>query len=203
MISYKDLDPKKKAFILDLDNVLFPERDYLLQVYYLFSNFMEFSTGMPGKDMSEFFAKAYDHHGPAGIFDKAQEAFGIEEKYRENFERLHHTAVLPLKLLMYKEILSLLQEIVVDRKQIFLVTNGRPEVQLNKLRQVEWNNLEKYIRVYYAMELKPKPETDVFTYILTEHRLSRRDLLIIGREEVDEEFAQNCGVDFMNVGEFI
>lgn len=203
MLEYKDLDPRKKGFILDLDNVLYPERDYVLQVYYLFSNFMEFTTGISGKDLTSFFQKRYDHHGAEGIFDRASEAFGIEEKYRENFERLHRTAILPVKLLIYKEILALLQDIVVDRKQIFLVTNGAPDIQLNKLRQVEWQGLEKYVRVYYANEIKPKPETDVLTYILSEHDLLRKDILIIGNTDVDEQFAEACGTDYINVQKFI
>ena len=35
--SYNDVDPRKKAFIFELDNVLYPEKDYIYQVYYLFA----------------------------------------------------------------------------------------------------------------------------------------------------------------------
>jgi len=155
MLEYKDLDSRKKAFVFELDNVIYPERDYLLQVYYLFSNFIEFTEGVPSSsELTEFFKTAYHHHGEENIFDKAREAFGIGEKYRTNFDRLHAAAILPLKLLMYKEVLKLLQEIIIDRKQLFIVTNGRPEIQLNKIRQMEWNGLEQYMKVFYAEEIK-------------------------------------------------
>ncbi len=124
-------------------------------------------------------------------------------KYRENFDRLYYTARLPLKLLLFSNVLNLLQEIVVDRKQLFLVSNGKPEVQLNKIRQMEWNGLEKYMRVYYAQEINLKPEPDVLTYILNEHKLSRKDVLILGTSETDSEFAVSCGVDFLNITEFM
>ena len=39
MLKYKDLDDRIKAFVFELDDVIYPEKDYLLQVYYLFSNF--------------------------------------------------------------------------------------------------------------------------------------------------------------------
>lgn len=200
MLSYADLDPRKKAFIFELDNVIYPEKDYLLQVYYLFANFIEFAETFPsGKDLTDFLKMAYEHHGAQGLFDRAKEAFGLEEKYRENFNKLHYTARLPLKLLIFDKILTFLQEIIVDRKQLFLVTNGDPEVQLNKVRQIEWNGLENYLTVYFAQEIKPKPQTDTLEYILNQHQLHRKDIVIIGESEIDQEFAKAGGIDFISV----
>ena len=64
MLKYCDLDPNKKAFIFELDNVLFPERDYLLQVYYLFANFIEFTETVPSStELTNFLKTVYEHHG--------------------------------------------------------------------------------------------------------------------------------------------
>jgi FMN phosphatase YigB (HAD superfamily) len=204
MLKYKDLDKGIKAFVFELDDVIYPEKDYLLQVYYLFANFIEFAEGFPNsKNLTEFFKAAYLHHGGKDIFDRAKEAFGIDEKYRDNFDRLHHSAILPLKLLIYPKILELMQEIVVDRKQLFLITNGKPEVQLNKIRQIEWNGLEKYLRVFYASEINPKPNPDVLSYIIDNYQLATKDFMIIGTSEIDQEFAVSTGVDFLAVKEFL
>lgn len=204
MLSYEDIDVRKKAFVFELDDVLYPQRDYLLQLYYLFANFIEFTQGTPpSTDLTEFLKTAYTHHGDEGIFDRAQEAFGIDEQYRANFERLYYTARLPLKLLLFRNVLKLLQEIIIDRKQIFIVTNGKPEIQLNKIKQIEWNGLEKYLKVFYADEIKPKPDSEVLTYILKEHNLLRKDVVIIGASEADEEFAASSGTDYYNVDEFL
>ncbi len=203
-LKYKDLDPNKKAFIFELDNVLIPERDYLLQVYYLFANFIEFTETVPtGKELTDFLKTAYEHHGSENLFDKAQKAFNLNEKYRENFDKLHHTAILPLKLLLYKEILNLLQDIVIDRKQIFLITNGKLEEQLNKIRQTEWNGLEKYLKVFFAEEIKLKPESDVLDEVLKQNDLVRKEIIIIGNSTTDEEFAVTCGVDYVPVTSFL
>ena len=200
MIRYADLDPNKKAFIFEFDNVLVPERDYLLQVYYLFANFIEFTETVPSaKELTDFFKTAFEHHGPEKIFDRAKQAFNLDEKYSENFRKLHFTARLPLKLLIYNPMLTLLQDIVVDRKQILLITNGDPEVQLNKIRQTEWNGLEKYMKVYFANETKPKPETNVFDMVLDQLKLLRKEIAIIGNSGIDEEFALACGVDYLNI----
>lgn len=204
MLKYKDLDPTKKAFVFELDNVIYPESDYLLQVYYLFSNFIEFTEGYPSaKDLTDFFKTAYSHHGDHGIFDRAKDAFGIDERFRDNFERLYSTAILPLKLLLFSNMLTLMQEMIVDRKQLFLITNGKPEIQLNKIRQIEWNGLEKYLKVYYAIEVNLKPNPDILTYILEEHQLSKNVMMIIGATEIDREFAISSSVDYKSIHEFL
>lgn len=204
MLTYADIHADKKAFIFELDDVLFPERDYLLQVYYLFANFIEFTETVPtGVELTHFLKNVYENHGSKLIFDKAKEVFNLDEKYRRNFDLLHHTARLPLKLRMYENMLSLLQQIVVDRKQVFLITNGSPEVQLNKIRQAEWHGIDKYLTVYFADEIKPKPEPDVFDFVINKHQLLRRDVLVIGRNSVDEAFAEAAGADYLPVSEFI
>jgi FMN phosphatase YigB (HAD superfamily) len=100
-------------------------------------------------------------------------------------------------------VLTLLQEIVIDRKNIFILTHGKTEIQMNKIMQTEWNGLEKYLKVYYAQEINQKPGSDVLSYILKEHDLLRKELLIIGNTLTDQEFALSSGVDYLNVSEFI
>ena len=201
MLAYKDINTEKKAFIFELDNVLYPEKDYLLQVYYLFASFIEYIETVPNAtELTAFMKKVYEVHGADRMFDKAKEAFDLDEKYRENFERLHLTARLPLKLLLFKSALALLQDIVVDRKQIFIVTDGNPEQQLNKIKQVEWHGLENYLVVYFADEFARKPDTAVLDQILADHNLLRRDLVMIGCSEPDQEFAWSSGIDYISTG---
>lgn len=203
MLNYKDLDKNKKAFIFGFDNVLYPEKDYLLQVYYLFSNFIEFSEAFPpASDLTDFFKNSYEHHGDDGIFDRVKQAFGIDEKYRENLVRLYSTARLPLKLLLYPNIHSLLKEIIADKKEIFILTNGIPEIQVNKIMQTDWNGLEKYLKVYYVKEIVPNLNSDALYYILEEHNLNREDILLIGNKESDNEFTLYPDVDYININQF-
>lgn len=198
MLTYADLDPKKKVFIVELDGVLFPERDFYLQVYYLFANFIEYVESVPpAADLTNFMKTVYEHHGSEVVFDRAVEAFGLDTKYRENFERLLLTAQLPLKLELYAQVLSILQELVVDRKQIFIWTKGNPEGQLNKIRQVEWKGLGQYLKVYFAEEYESKS----LTAVLSENQLSTTEVLYIGSAGVNE--AQQLGLDVVCISELI
>jgi len=99
--------------------------------------------------------------------------------------------------------LELLQDIVVDRKKLFIITNGNPEQQLNKIKQTEWHGLEKYLVCYFADETTPKPEPDIIHLILKEHNLQRRNILMVENSEADRLCAQATGIDYLSVEEFL
>ncbi|GAB3906309.1 HAD family hydrolase [Mucilaginibacter boryungensis] len=202
-MKYSDIDTRKTAFIFELDNVLYPEKDYLYQVYYLFAGFLEYTELLDAKVLVNLMVKTFEEEGAGAVFNRVQEKFKLDEKYRFNFEHLHKNAQLPLKLLLYPDMLQLLQDIVVDRKKIFIVTNGIPELQLNKLKQVEWHGLEKYLVCYFADEIAPKPEPDMVLKLINDHNLQRREMVMAGNDETDALCAQACGIDFIYAEEFI
>lgn len=202
-MKYSDIDHRKKAFIFELDNVIYPEKDYLYQVYYLFAGLMEYTALTDAKEMTDLMVSTYNTSGSVSVFDAVKEKFGVDEKHRANFYHLLRTAKLPLNLLVYKNVLSLMQEIIVDRKKLFIVTNGDPQQQLNKVKYIEWNGLEQYLTCYFADEFMPKPEPDVIDRLIKEHDLQRRDLVMIENSATDRLCAAACGVDCLNISEFL
>ena len=202
-MNYKDIDKRKNAFIFELDDVLYPQKDYLYQVYYLFANLLEYTELVDAKQTTNLMTATYVSEGEQFVFDRVAEKFPIADKYRANFENLLITAKLPLKLLLYQNILTLLQEIVIDRKKLFIVTNGNVEQQVNKIKQVEWHGLEKYLICYFAEETTPKPEPDVIHLLMKEHDLQRRDIMMIENSETDRLCAEAVGLDFVNIDNFL
>jgi phosphoglycolate phosphatase-like HAD superfamily hydrolase len=202
-MNYKDIDKRKSAFIFELDNVLYPEKDYLYQVYYLFANLLEYTELVDAKQTTNLMIDTYVSEGEQFVFDRMAEKFTIAEKYRANFDNLLITAKLPLKLLLYQNMLTLLQEIVVDRKRLFIVTNGNVEQQVNKIKQIEWHGLEKYLTCYFAEETTAKPEPDVIHLLMQEHNLQRRDIMMIENSETDRLCAEAVGIDYINIQSFL
>lgn len=197
MLTYSDLDSQKKAFIFELDGVLYPERDFYLQIYYLFANFIEYvETSPKATELLAFMQKVYEHHGPEPVFDRAVAAFGLDKKYRENFDRLLLTAQLPLKLELHEPVLQLLQEIVLDRKGIYIWTRGDAEGQLNKIRQVNWHGLEQYLRVYFDAEA-----IGSVAVLLDEHQLNAKDVIFIGSKY--KYVAQFNQLEYFEVSDFL
>lgn len=142
----------KKALIIALDDAVYPEKDYLLQVYYLFSEFMAYTEQLDAKVVLDFMKNEFEAHGAENIFRKTAAQFNIANKYEHNFDLLHETARLPLKLLMYKNVLSLLQEVVERGEQIILLADGNPAIAINKIKQLEWHGLEQNLKVYFTSE---------------------------------------------------
>jgi hypothetical protein len=187
----------KQSFIFELDNVIYPEKDYLLQVYYLFAQFIEYSEQLDAAETLKYMQDIYLQEGAAAVFPKTIEKFNIPDKYSVNYDMLLHGVRLPLKLLIYTEVLSFLQAIVLERKQIFLFVKGIPAMQLNKIRQTEWDGLEKYLTVFFTAEYEP--EQDALKLILEQQQLSKNDALLIGNSVFSENIATDTGVDYLNV----
>lgn len=202
-MNYSDIDKSKQAFIFELDDVIYPEKDYLFQVYYLFTSVLEYTDLLDAKAATQVMVDAYLAGEKDRAFDILQEKYKVNEKYRANYEHLLLTVKLPLKLLIYKSVLDMMQEIVVDRKKIFIVTNGDPAQQLNKIKQTEWHGLEPYLTCYFTAETKPKPATDSIELLMTDHNLQRRDIIMIGATEIDSLCAEACGVDYISVSDLI
>jgi len=202
-ITYSDIDPRKKAFIFELDDVLYPAKDYYFQIYYLFANLLEYTELNSAAKTTDLMIDTYIQKGEGEVFNTIAAELNVDEKYRKNLEIMLLTSRLPLKLLLYKNMLSFMQEVVLDRKKLFIVTNGNPQQQLNKLRQVEWHGLEPYLICYFADESVPKPEPDVLHLLMQEHNLERRDLIMIEGSDTDKLCAEACGIDYLNVKEII
>jgi FMN phosphatase YigB (HAD superfamily) len=92
---------------------------------------------------------------------------------------------------------------VVDRKSIFILTAGDPQQQLNKIKHTEWHGLEKFLKVYFADEVKPKPSAEALFLLMEENNLEAADLLMIGNDPSDEILASTAGIDYLAVSNFI
>lgn len=167
------------AFIFGFDNVLYPEKDFFLQVYYLFGQFVEYSEQTDAKGIVDFMQQTYAAQGHEGMFEKTASHFGIPEKYKLNFDLLQGNVKLPLKLLLFEPCLQFLQAIVAESKPIFLLVPGSPEAQLNKIRQVDWQGLEQYLTVYFSEEIDAGSDDHGLTYLIDNHQLKGKHLLLI------------------------
>ncbi len=200
---FDQLVEKKKAFVFDLDNTLYPEKDYLYQIYYMVGQFIEYQETFDHQIITKYLIDEFEKNGRAHIFDKLIEQFNLKKEYVDNCIRLLRTARLPLKLLLYKEAEWMLNELKEKQKFIFILTNGAPEQQYNKITQIEWNGLQKHIMCYYANEIVPKPAPDGLQKIMTDHQLSAEELVFIGDADIDENCAKAAGVDFVYINELV
>lgn len=178
------------AFVFELDNVLYPEKDFLLQVYYLFSQFMEYSEQLDATALLKYMQETYAASGPEALFEKTAGQFHIDEKYKLNFDLLQRNVRLPLKLLLFEPCSQFLKEIVALAKPVFLLVSGNPEAQLNKIKQVDWQGLEQYLTVYFTEELNDEKGEGALAYLLEKHELAGKKILMISETASGKDLAQ-------------
>ncbi|MBD3749713.1 MAG: HAD hydrolase-like protein [Sphingobacteriales bacterium] len=192
-MNFPAIPEQKKVVIFELDDVLYPQKDYDLQVYYLFANFIAYlETFPPAQEVISFIQKRYEIHQNDGMFKEVAATFGMDTKYEENLKLLFKNAKLPLKLLLFKEALELLQELTVNRVKVFILTGGNPQQQLNKITQTKWHGLDQYLKVYFKEELGE----NALGTIIKENELNDEEVLFIGKSEEDRGMALRCGIDF-------
>lgn len=179
MIDFSQIPQNKKLFLFEIDDVLFPKKDYLLQIYYLFAQFVEFTEARPiASEMIEFMKETYLEKGEEVVYSKTAEKFNFLNDYRENFERLMANGHLPLKLFLYNEIKLLFASIIERGANIAILTKGNPVLQLNKLKHMDWQGFDKNVKIYFVDELNFR-NIEPFSYIASENHLTESDLIFI------------------------
>lgn len=201
-MSFEKYLSNKKALIITLDDALYPKKDYLLQVYYLFSEFMAYTEHLDAKAIVEFMSEEYKTHGEQDIFKKTASKFNIPEKYEQNFNLLFETARLPLKLLLFQKVLGLLQEGVVNRRSIFILVEGNPAEALNKIKQIEWNGLEQYLKLYFTAEYNGSV-TETIAHLLKEQSVEKDEVVLFVSEIQSQSNFVNIDVESFSVTEIL
>ncbi|SOD11668.1 haloacid dehalogenase [Pedobacter xixiisoli] len=201
-MSFEKYLSNKKALIITLDDALYPKKDYLLQVYYLFSEFMAYSEQIDAKAIVDFMSKEYAENGEQSIFAKTATQFGIPEKYEQNFNLLFETARLPLKLLLFQNVLELLQQVVLDRKQLFILVDGNPAEAINKIKQIEWNGLEQYLKLYFTAEYHNSANEAVIE-LLKEQSLEKDEVVLFFAKNQPESNFVDADIECFSVTEIL
>ncbi|MES2826625.1 MAG: HAD hydrolase-like protein [Bacteroidota bacterium] len=191
------------AFIFELDNVVYPEKDFYLQVYYLFSHFLEYSEQISAIEVLGFMKNELSKNGPEGVFRSTTEKFKDAEKYKLNYEMLLSGAKLPLKLEMFPEIFSFLKKIISRDKQIFLLTKGDPAAQLNKIKQTNWNGIADRLTVYFSEEIAHNPADMGLPKVLCSYNLEVSKTVFIGRCEQDLQAAEIAGINYLTASKLL
>lgn len=189
---------KYNSFIFEFDDVLYPEKDYLLQVYYLFAQFIEYAEQRDAGELLAFMKSDFDSHGHEGIFERTMVHFDLDDKYRVNFDLLMQNVRLPLKLLLFDGPMRFLQSIAEAGKQIFLMVSGDPVMQLNKIRQTEWNGLEVHLIVYFTAEFGEQSTESNLLTIIEKDGTNATETLFVGHSSQAILINPSSEVNYLN-----
>lgn len=172
-----NLPENKDLYIFELDDVLYPRRDYVLQVYYLFAQFVDFTEGSNiALQMVDFMKATLESEGEEGMLQKVQDRFQLSKDYTDNYARLEANAHLPAKLFLFDDARATVGDLLEKGKKIAILTKGNPVQQLNKLRHIDWQGLDSKLKVYFTDELIYR-NLDPIPYIASDFGVQLHDVL--------------------------
>lgn len=190
-------------FLFDLDDTIYPEIDYLDEAYKKIAKYLEKETEIESTKIYNFLINEFRKNGRSNLFNKMFKSFNIDFHYLDDMLNIMRTLTVSKKFFLKKNIYHLLSKIISKSQNIFVVTNGNVIQQKNKVRNIDWKNLDDHIVFIYANEFQSKPSTKSFDFIKQKYSLNEDLTIMIGDSFVDKEYANNCKIDFQFIEKLI
>ncbi|MBL0310659.1 MAG: HAD family hydrolase [Bacteroidetes bacterium] len=189
-------------FLLDLDNTLYDEKQYLYPVYQAISKRMAKAYSLNETEMTDFFLDTFEKEGRGSLFNKLCEQFHIPEQEISGMLITMREIILVEKIQLNPVGKLVLDLLVEERKKIFIVTNGNVAQQKNKVSLIDWGESFSYLNFVYANLYQSKPNRASFDFLQKEFSVLPEKTIMIGDSQTDEEFAKNSGIQYVPVQMF-
>ena len=190
-------------FLFDLDDTLYPEIKYLHEAYFKISQYLEYKTKIDSKIIYDFLVINFKEKGRINLFDRMFLHFDIKPAFLSDILNILRTFESERKIPLYFKIYNILPKVIEQSKKVFVVTNGNVIQQKNKVKNIEWNSLDKDLIFVYANEFEKKPSNKCINYIKKIHSIRTDSTIMIGDSLTDKKFSKNSGISFMFINEFI
>jgi HAD superfamily hydrolase (TIGR01549 family) len=193
---------KYSLFIFDLDNTIYNEEDYLFQAYKAISQKLGGLTNRHNKnDLFTLMMEIYRKEGREKLFDKFLAGSGIDSGYLAVCLKILRSFNPEKRIEINPKMEKILRSLVEKQKQIFVLTNGNPEQQRNKIRNILWNGLDEKITFILANEIEPKPSPEGIRHILKLTGIEKDKTILIGDSKVDLDCASRGEIRFVNIAD--
>ncbi len=203
------------TIIFDLDDTLYLEIDYFKEAFQAISTHFEENSSVNAIEIAHFLTTTFIENGRQNLFNQcfnryfshenAQNTEGVvsEDFFVNTCLTILRTVKIKDKIALFPYVYTVLPQLLLEKKQIFVVTNGNVQQQKNKIQYLDWQNLDTQITFVFANEYAPKPSPKVFSdFLVPNFNLKNKRMLFIGDAETDAQFSQNIGADFLHVDFF-
>jgi FMN phosphatase YigB (HAD superfamily) len=190
---------KYAAILLDMDNTLYDEMEYLLPVWeQIIRRFIQSENEMA--EVLSYVIQDFRSKGRKGLLNRLALRLQLADDtiVRSGLE-VYRSIRLKNPLSLYPEWQAL--PIIFPESQFFIISNGNPQQQENKWQQMHTGAL-KFTETVWANQWKPKPAPDALLYVMEKYHLPQSSVLFSGDDITDKEAAQASGIDFMYAKDF-
>ena len=185
--------------IFDLDNTLYPENRYLDGAYKNIANFLAQNNSVSSEKIYNYLTLQFSESGRHLLFDRLLSNFNIDSNIKPEMIKILRTFKPKSKIKLYSKIYKTLPDLISNSKYSFVITNGNVEQQKNKVRNINWRNINKNLIFIYANQFNKKPSPDSFNFIKKKYFIDPKKTIMIGDSDTDKNFAKNCNINFLNV----
>ncbi len=172
-----------RGIIFDLDDTLYPEKDYVFSGFEVISNFLQKKYHLDAKNSLQFLQSNFEANGRDKIFDLLLSTIMPEQQKNEQLAVIkemveiyrNHSPNIDLNI----ETIDLLNEIKCSGWKMSIVTDGLPLMQKNKIQSLGLDSF--FDTIIYCWEYKcPKPSPIGFKIASEKMNIDIENCLIVG-----------------------
>jgi putative hydrolase of the HAD superfamily len=195
------LNSQFTTIFIDLDDTLYPEKEYLLQAYDEIGKECAQKFNLSEDELSAFLKSSFLENGREKLLNKAVEKFNLPEESLEIMLTTMRNFAPKQQLNLFEKSEKILGELIQLNKQIIVVTNGNEIQQKNKVRHIDWKDLDRSISFIYANTIEPKPSSKSFLLLQEKYGFKNENCVMIGDSETDKLFAHNSKIKFIHIND--
>lgn len=189
-----------ELLLIDLDNTLYAEIDYLFAAYQQAAQAVFDEFGFPDADeLSGFLQSGFRSHGRQGLFQTACEKFGLEPSAATTMLEALRTAEVPGGIHAFPFMIEFIERINGLTVPWVIVTNGNVKQQKNKMRQLQPHRLFSGAKVYFCDDYCRKPDPAALLAACRDFSVLPGRAMMIGDHMVDSLAAEAAGVRYLLV----
>lgn len=193
---------KYPVVIFDLDNTLYDECSYLLPVYRAIAQFTSQQSNDDIRVYLHFLVNMFKEEGRTKLFDKYLRFFNLDTIIKMD-DLLEIQRNIRIPLVIFDEVKLLLRYLVANHNKVYILTNGNPHQQKNKIKNLNIQDMFPQISVIYANEYIPKPSPVCLNNIIKKEKVTKEKAIFIGDSVVDKATAENARISFININKII
>jgi len=182
--------------LLDLDDTLYPERQYIYQGFKEVARYIREKYGLDEQKSYRRLISVFKS-GSKLVFDDFLRSVGINLSSSDLVD-VYRKA--PRSLTNYPDVADALKIVGGHRHKRLLITNGRAEVQKQKVEHLE---LAKYFDELFILDEYGKeywkPSTLIFRIIKQKYGDGLINYAFVGNGEEDFQFSQSLGIKFIYI----
>ncbi|WP_165784604.1 HAD family hydrolase [Solitalea longa] len=187
------------VFVFDLDDTLYPEIEYLKYAYAEIADYVSQKYQLNRDSINTFLIDTFLTEGRVKLFDKLIKTYFLDQDDVVSFLEILRNVSINNIIEPFPLIIDLLRTLKERNKLVFILTNGNPVQQKNKIESINWHDLNSFFTPIYANLLAPKPSPIGLFEILKLSSAVSEKIIFIGDSEVDRLSAYNAQMAFLDV----